>query len=165
MYLHGSNAKALPILDGLIREQPKNPYLYEIKGEILLSSGKAREAVESYRKAVQFDPYKTGLIRVQLGHAMLETYDRSLANSAIVEIKAGLSRDPTNSRGYGLLARAYSAMGNEDMARSAAAEEAYYALRVDDAKRLANLAQPKLKRGTPEWLRMQDIIDYKPPKK
>ena len=64
-----------------------------------------------------------------------------------------------------LLARAYSARGEPDMARSAAAEEAYYKNQLKDAKRLAQLAQPKLKQGSPEWLRMQDILDYKPAKK
>ncbi|MCG6857002.1 MAG: M48 family metalloprotease [Salaquimonas sp.] len=165
LYLHGSASQALPILNRLIKEQPNNPYLYEMKGEILLISGKARESMAAYQKAVRLDPYKTGLIRVQLGHAMLETYDKSLAGKAIIEIKSGLSRDPTNSSGYALLARAYSSIGKEDMARSAAAEEAYYAMRIKDAKRLAHMAQPKLKHGSPEWLRMQDIIDYKPPKK
>ncbi len=164
-YLHGSNGQALPIIDGLIKEQPKNPYLHEIKGEILLSSGRANEAVAALSRAIQLDPYKTGLMRTALGHAMLETRDPKLIDKAIIEIKAGLSRDPSNASGHGLLARAYAASGDADRARAAAAEEAYYAFRIKDAKRLAQMAQPKLKNGSPEWLRMQDIIDYKPPKK
>ena len=164
-YLHGEDSLALPTIDGLIKEQPNNPYLYQMKGEILLTAGKAGQAVAALTKAVQLDPYKTGLIRTSLGHAMLETRDPKLVDKAIVEIKSGLSRDPSDASGHGLLARAYAASGDEDRARAAAAEEAYYAFRFDDAKRLARMAQPKLKNGSPEWLRMQDIIDYKPPKK
>ena len=77
----------------------------------------------------------------------------------------GVGYDRSYPRGHGLLARAYAASGQPDMARAAAAEEAYYSFRINDAKRLAHTAQPKLKSGSREWLRMQDIIDYKPPKK
>ncbi|MEC9343732.1 MAG: M48 family metalloprotease, partial [Pseudomonadota bacterium] len=142
MFLHGSEARALPIVDELITELPDNPYLHEFKGEMLLRAGRAGEAVAALRQAVKLDPYKTGLIRVLLGHAMLETRDPALVSQAVVEIKAGVSRDPSNSRGHGLLARAYAALGDPDKARAAAAEEAFYAFRVKDAKMLANMAQP-----------------------
>ncbi len=96
---------------------------------------------------------------------MLETRDPAMLDKAVTEIKAGLARDRSNSQGHALLARAYSARGEPHLARAAAAEEAYYKMQLKDAKRLAKLAQPKLKQGSPEWLRMQDILDYKPPKK
>ena len=165
LFLRGSDAKALPIIDGLIKEQPNNAYLHEMRGEMLLRARQAKAAVAAYQKAVQLDPWKSGLIRTQLGHAMLETRDPAMTAKAISEIKAGLSRDTTNSAGFGLLARAYGQIGEEDLARAAAAEEAYYAGSFKEAKRLAQISQPKLKRGSPEWLRMQDIIDYKVPKK
>ena len=165
LYLRGSDARALPIIDGLIKEQPNNAYLHEMRGEMLLRGRNAKAAVAAYQKAVQLDPWKSGLIRTELGHAMLETRDPAMVGKAIGEIKAGLSRDTTNSAGFGLLARAYGQIGEENLARAAAAEEAYYAGRFKEAKRLAQISQPKLKRGSPEWLRMQDIIDYKPPKK
>jgi predicted Zn-dependent protease len=164
-YLRGSTDEAVPIIDRLIAEQPNNPYLHEMKGEILLRGRRANEAATSFRKAISLEGNNSGLLRVELGHALLETRNPKLIGEAIREIKAGLSRDPTSPRGYGLLARAYGAIGENDLARAAAAEEAYFALRIKDAKQLAHLAQPKLKHGSPEWLRMQDIIDYKPPKK
>lgn len=164
LFLRGSTRDALPIIDGLISEQPNNPYLREMKGEMLLRSGRASEAADQYRKAMQLDKHGSGLMRVELGHALLETRNANNAGEAIKQIKAGLAVDPTSPRGYGLLARAYGQIGQPDLARAAAAEEAYYQFRFKDAKDLANLAQPKLKRGSPEWLRLQDIIEYKPPK-
>lgn len=164
LHLRGNTREALPIIERLIKEQPKNAYLYEIQGEMLLISGRAREAVASYQKAISLDRYKSGLLRTGLGHALLETRDPKLAGQAIAEIKGGLSRDPSNTTGYGLLARAYAATGDADLARAAAAQEAFYAFRLKDAQRLAKLAQPKLKAGSADWLRMQDIIDYKVPK-
>jgi predicted Zn-dependent protease len=165
LFLQGSNAQALPIIEDLLKEQPKNAYLHEALGELFLRAGMAREAVAAFGKAITLDKYKSGLLRAQLGHALLETRDPALTQKAINEIKAGLARDPGNAAGYGLLARAYGASGEPDMARAAAAQEAYYATRIKEAKQLAKMAQPKLKQGSPEWLRMQDIIDYKPPKK
>jgi predicted Zn-dependent protease len=131
---------------------------------MLLRGGQAKAAVPALRKAISLDRYKSGLLRTQLGLALLETREPSAAAQAIEEIKAGLARDPSNSKGYGYLARAYAATGNEDLARAAAAEEAFYAGAFKESVRLARLSQPKLKNGSPEWLRMQDIIDYKPPK-
>nr|MCU0790235.1 tetratricopeptide repeat protein [Nitratireductor sp.] len=165
LFLRGSTEEAAPIIDQLLKEQPKNAYLYEIKGEMLMRDGRAREAVQAYSKAIALDKYKSGLLRSELGHALLETRDPALLDKAVTEIKAGLARDRSNAQGHALLARAYSARGEPDLARSAAAEEAYYRMQFKDAKRLAQLAQPKLKQGSPEWLRMQDIIDYKPPKR
>jgi predicted Zn-dependent protease len=164
-FLRGSTDQALPIIDRLIPELPSNPYLHEMKGEMLLKGRRANEAAAEFRKAIALAKRDSGLLRVQLGHALLETRNPKNIGEAIREIKAGLSRDPTNTRGYGFLARAYSTIGESDLARAAAAEEAYYAFRIDDAKQLAHFAQSGLKRGTPEWLRMQDIIDFKPPKK
>jgi predicted Zn-dependent protease len=165
LFLRGSSEEAAPIIEALLKEQPKNAYLYEIKGEMLMLSGKAREAAAAYGKAIELDKYKSGLLRAQLGHALLETRDPAQLDKAVTEIKAGLARDRSNAAGHGLLARAYAARGEPDMARAAAAEEAYYKMQLKDAKRLAKLAQPKLKQGSPEWLRMQDILDYKPAKK
>lgn len=165
MHLRGSDRDALAMIDRLIGEIPDYAYLHEMKGEMLLRAGDARGAIAAFRKAMALDPYKSGLIRSQLGLAMLESRDPALLDAAIGEIKAGLARDPENSRAYGMLARAHAAKGNEDFARAFAAEEAFYAGAPGEAKRLAKLAQPKLKNGSPEWLRMQDILDYKPPKK
>jgi predicted Zn-dependent protease len=165
LFLRGSTEDAAPIIDRLIQEQPKNAYLYEIRGEMLLRAGRAEEAVDSYTKAISLDKYKSGLLRGDLGHALLETRNPKLLGKATTEIKAGISRDPSSARLYGLLARAYSASGEPDLARAAAAEEAFYSMKLKDAKRLAQMAQPRLKQGSPEWLRMQDILDFKPPKK
>ena len=162
MFLRGSNQQALPIIDRLIEEQPSNPYLHEMRAEMLLKAGRAGLAVPSIRKAISLDRKETGLLRILLGHALLESGN---SGEAIQQIKAGLARDPTGARGYGLLARGYASLGEPDLARAAAAEEAFYQFRFQDAKNLAHAAQPKLKRGSPQWLRLQDIIEYKPPKK
>lgn len=164
-YLSGSPSAALPKIDKLIKKYPKFAYLHEMKGEILLSSGKARAAIKPFQKAIKLDKYKSGILRIQLGHAYLETNDRKLLDKAIKQLKAGISRDPQTSRGFSYLGRAYSAKGQRNLAIAAAAEHNFVIGNYKQAKQYAKRAQQKLKRGTPQWLRLQDIIKYKVPKK
>lgn len=164
-YLAGAPNRAVPKINKLIKEQPKNAYLYEIKGEMLLRSGKARAAINPLKRAIALDKYKSGLLRIQLGHAYLETGNPKLLDASIKELKAGISRDRNSANGYGFLARAYASKGKQVLAIAYTAEERFLQGKVKDAKRFAQRAQPKLKRGSPQWLRLQDILDYKPPKR
>lgn len=164
-YLAGSTRNALPKIDKLIKKHPKYAYLYEIRGEMLLKSRNANAAIKSFRKAIKLDKYKSGIIRIQLGHAMLETGDKALVKKAIKELKAGISRDPQTSNGYEYLARAYGIIGKSTLSIAAAAEHNFVIGKYKQAKQYAKRAQQKLKRGGPQWLRLQDIIKYKVPKK
>ena len=163
-YLSGSNSKAVRQLDKLIEEQPNNPFLYEMKGEILLSAGNAKAAVAQYKKAVSLNKQRAGLLLIGLGHALLETNDPANLSAAIQNLKAGLSRDKYSSRGYGYMARAHALQGNEILAIASSAEEKFLTGRFQEAKQFALRAQPKVKNGSPQWVRLQDIIDYKPKK-
>jgi len=165
VYLRGSPAKAIPRIDRLIKSQANNPFLYEIKGEMLLRSGKAKRAVKAFTKAVALDKYNSGLLYIQLGQALLETSDPKNLDSAIKNLKAGLSRDRFSSRGYRFMARAYALQGNETLAIAASAEEKFLIGRFKQARQFALRARPKIKKGSPQWLRLQDIIDFKPPKR
>ena len=164
-YLSGAPRRAIPKINALIKQQPKNPYLYEMKGEMLLHSGKAAAAIKPFKRAIKLDRYKSGLLRIQLGHAYLETNNSKYLGAAIKELKAGISRDRNSADGYGHLARAYARQGKTIYAIAASAEEKYMQGNFKQAKIFAHRAQPKLKRGTPQWLRLQDILDYKPLKK
>ena len=163
-YLTGSPKRALPKINALIKQQPKNAYLYEIKGEMLLRSRQAAASIKPFKRAIKLDKYKSGLLRIQLGHAYLETNNPKLLVAAVKELKAGISRDRNSADGYGHLARAYARQGKTILAIAASAEEKYMQGNLKQAKIFAHRAQPKLKRGTPQWLRLQDILDYKPVK-
>ena len=164
-FLRGAPNKAIPAIDRLIKQQPKNPYLYEMKREMLLKSGKVTPAVKAFEKAVKLEKGKSGLLRIQLGHALLETNNSKNIDKAIKTLKAGLSRDRYSSNGYGYLARAYAKKGNQVLAIAATAEERFLQGRHKEAKQFARRAQPKVKTGSPQWLRLQDILEYKSPKK
>ena len=46
-YRYKRLADALTQIDGLIAEQPSNPYFMELKGQVLLEFGRANEAIQS----------------------------------------------------------------------------------------------------------------------
>ena len=157
-FLYGSPKKALPMIDRLLKSQPKNAYVHEMKGEILLRSGKPAAAAKSFRRAIKLDRTGAGFIRVELGHALVQTGRKKDIDEAIVQLTKGLARDPTAVAGYQYLAMAHGQKGNESKALLASAELAFRTGKRRDAKLYARRAQKGFKRGSPSWLRAQDII-------
>ncbi len=119
-------AKAGQILDGLIKEEPQNPYFYELKGQIFLETGKIKEAKAQYQKALNLLP-QSALLQLSLAQATLE----DAPSSREVQMSINLINKSLLSRPTGfawlLLARAYGLQGNEGAANYASAE---YSLRI-----------------------------------
>lgn len=160
-YLTGSPGTALKKTDALLKNQPNNPYLHELRGEILIKANRPDDAARAFAQAVKLEPGRGGILRVLRGQALLAA---GAVNDAISELKLGLSRDPEFVTGYRHLAQAYGQKGEIGLAELATAEGHYRAGNYRDAKIFAARAQQKIKRGTPSWLQAQDIINFKPPK-
>lgn len=159
-FLSGVPRRGLPLMDRLIKTMPKNPYFHEMKGEMLLRSSKASAAAKSFQKAVNLDKTQSGLLRIQLGHALLQTNSKKNLSKSIKTLKAGLARDPNSSLGYGYLARAYGKAGQQNLALYASAQARFLQGNIKDAKQFALRSQPSFKKGTSEWLKLQDIIIF-----
>ncbi len=153
---------AIKQIDDLIRQQPNNPYFYELKGQALLESGNPRAAVAPFRKAVALHPNE-GQFLIWLGYALVGSNDPAVLPEAERVLKNGLQRDPNSSVGYSQLAIAHSRQGERPEADLATARGLMVAGDFDAAKRYAARAQKNLKRGTPAWLQADDIVSYKPP--
>lgn len=160
-FLNGSARAALPKFDALIREQPKNPYFQEMRGEVLLKANDPTGAAKAFQKAVSLDSRKSPLLRMSYGRAMMLTGAKASMPTAIKEIKAGIASDPEFPGGYGYLAQAYGQQGDMALADLATADMNYYSGKLQQAKIFAIRAQKKMKPGTPNWLRAQDIINAK----
>ena len=76
-YLHGNLKSALAKTDALIKAQPKNPYFYELRGDILLKATRPKDAAAAYAKAVSLDPGKSGLLQVSYGQALVAAGDQA----------------------------------------------------------------------------------------
>lgn len=160
-YLNGTARSALPKIDALVKEQPRNPYFHEMKGEILLKANDPAGAAAAFKQAAALDPRKSSLIRMSYGRALMLTGNKANMETAIRELKAGITRDPEFSEGYAYLAQAYGQSGQMALADLATADQHYYAGRINEAKIFATRAQTRMKSGSADWLRAQDIINTK----
>lgn len=159
-YRKGKPVEALALLDKLISEEPSNPYFYELKGQVQFENGQIDPAAASYARAVEFAP-QSGLIRVSYAQALLESKTNAAKNIDIAQkqLQRALDTEPRLSEAHRLLAITYGRQGQEGMSRLHMAEEAYLLNKNDFAKREASMAKEKLAKGSPGWLRAQDIIE------
>lgn len=162
-YRFADPKSAVARMDDLIKRSPNNPYFWELKGQILLETGKPRDAVAPLRKAVSLAP-NAGQIRVLLGQALVGTGDGKLTDEAIAALTKGIGDDPDQPVGYRQLAIAYARKDNIALADLASAQGSFAAGDIETAKKYAMRAQEKLKTGSPAWLRADDIITYKIPR-
>jgi predicted Zn-dependent protease len=163
-FLQGSSKEALKKFDALAKQMPQNGYVHEIRGEILLKTSRPAEAAKAFRTALKLDPGKGTTIQIGLGQSLLLSGD---PNGAIKELGEALRRDKTNALGYEYLARAYAQTGRESDAQLATAQMYFYNGAIKDARIFAARAQQGFKKGSPGWLRADDIIKSgsKPAKK
>ncbi len=161
-YRSGSLQQALREIDALIKAQPRNPYFWELKGQAYYEKGKPRQALAPLRKAVALAP-DAGLIRILYGAALVEIGDKASLKEAITQLRRGLNADGEAADGYRFLARAYAARGETSLAQLATAQQYFTEGNFEAAQQMAKRARAKLKRGSPGWLRAEDIVTYKPP--
>lgn len=164
-YLYGIPAAALKKVDALIKAAPKNPYFHELRGEILIKANKADAAAKAFAKAARFDPHRSGLLQAGYGQALVATGNPANLKKAIGVLKKSIAADRENPGSYQLLAQAQGRLGNVAEAELATAESHFYSGKFQDAKIFATRAQMKMKRGSPGWLRAEDIIEFKIPGK
>jgi len=156
-FTRGDGKNAFPIIDGLIKSEPKNPFFREMRGDLSLRNGDAAGAIPSYREAVRLAPADCPSIRVSLAHALLERDDPKLAEEAIKQLDEAVRTREESAFAWRLMARAYAMRGDEPMATVASAEEAMLSGDTARARVLAERAEKTLPTGSAGWLRAQDI--------
>ena len=148
--------RALAEADSLVAERPGDPFFLELRGQILLESGRPREALESLREAVRIAPEQP-LISALLGHALISTEDADNFEEAKRVLRIAVQRDNNNPFAWYQLGIVYDREG--DPARAALATAERYNLQGQPALALPNAEQAMMgiPVGTPDWLRAQDI--------
>jgi len=148
--------KAVAETDALLASEPDNPYFLELKGQVLLESGKPREAIEPLRRATALSNSQP-LIASTFGHALIATEDPQYFNEAEQVLRTAVQRDRENPFAWYQLGIIYAAQGDLPRARLASAEQQAMSGRMAEALRSAEMAEAALPTGTPDWLRAQDI--------
>jgi predicted Zn-dependent protease len=156
--------RALKLTDALIAEQPNNPYLWELKGQILFESGHPAEAEPAHRHSVELKP-DAPLLRLNLAQAMVAEENPQKLDQALVELRHAVDVESDNAFAWMLMAQAYDRKGEGGMARLASAEQEFSLGQLSDAKVFAMRARRQLPRNSPEWRRATDIVLVSNPSK
>lgn len=149
--------EAATYINALVAARPNDPFVHELKGQILLESRQAAAAAQAYARAVQLAP-NDALILAGHGRALL-AQDTSRSNAeALRVLQRARDRDfrsPIMLRDLGL---AYARAGRPGEASLAVAER--YALRgrLRDAAVHARRAAGQLPAGSASWQRAQDVL-------
>lgn len=148
--------KALAETTGLLAMEPDNPYFLEVKGQILLESGRVTEALEPLRRATELT-LNQPLIASMFGHALIATEDKANYEEAERVLRAAVSRDRLNPFAWYQLGVVYAARGDMPRAQLASAEQQVMSRQYPAALRSATAAEAGLPYGSPDWIRAQDI--------
>lgn len=149
--------KALEETNALIATNPKNPYFWELLGQIYVEMSQPRKGVAPYQKSVDLMP-DAPLLRVSLAAAQLATEIPALAQPALDNLKIALVQENDNSFAWYETAQAYSDLGNKPMADLATAELHYQGGDMRGAAHFAQAASLKLAKGSTDWQHANDIL-------
>ncbi|WP_448581271.1 M48 family metalloprotease [Thermaurantiacus sp.] len=153
--------KALAEVQAVVLRNPADPYARELEGQILLESGRVHDALRPLRQAVALSNGEP-LIAGMLGHALLQASNDGADKASLAEAETMLrnvvQRDSRNPFAWLQLGTIYELKGDQPRAALASAER--ISLSGGDprlAARAAKTAMAGLPRGTPDFLRAEDI--------
>jgi predicted Zn-dependent protease len=153
--------KALIEINSLIKDEPNNPYFYEVLGQIYVSMAKPQLGVIAYQKCVDLMPDAPQL-RVALAAAQLATEQQALAAPALANLKTALQQEEQTQDddpfAWYEAAQAYDQLNNVPMADLATAERYYSVGAMAQALQFASKARHGLEQGSPDWQRANDIV-------
>ena len=153
----GDRAAGIPAIDKLIRQEPKNPFFHELRGQLLFETGQINDALPSLERAVTLAP-REPLLRILYAHALVEAGTKLGYKKALLILNPALRKHRELSFGWRLAAQAYYHLGEEGMAAYADAE---YNFRTEDLERAeisAGRALEKIEQETPRWYEAQLLM-------
>ncbi|GEO80899.1 M48 family metalloprotease [Pararhodospirillum oryzae] len=156
-YRRSDLTQALPLIDALIAEFPRDPWFHEMRAQMLFEHQRLPEARLSYAEAARLAPTEP-LLLTELAHVDTELGEPRLLEEARTMAKAAVGIEPDFPFAWRQLANAHGRLGDEGRAAYALAEMALAQGDPKAALEYAKRAQARLAPGTPEGLRLQDLI-------
>ncbi|GGO52350.1 Putative Zn-dependent protease, contains TPR repeats [Roseovarius pacificus] len=147
-------SKAVRTIDQAIAHRPNDPFLLELKGQILMESRNFGAAAAAYGHAVNMAP-DNALILGSYGRALMAQGQTGKAQTYLEKARSLDGRDARVMRD---LAAAYAQQGNKGMASLVTAERYAMTGRLEDAGLHAQRASDLLPRGSTGWRRAQDVL-------
>ena len=156
-YKQGNWDKALTDLDKLLAEQPNNPYLWELKGQIYFETARPALAKPAHEKSVELMP-QAPLLQVNLGQTLIALGDKDDLNEAVTHLLDSIKYEEDDSFAWSQLAQAYDSLNQPGQARLATAEAQFYDGDYVAARTSAVWSQKYLDATSPEFRRARDIV-------
>ncbi|HEY0116781.1 MAG TPA: M48 family metalloprotease [Allosphingosinicella sp.] len=149
--------RALAEAESLLADHPNDPFFLELKGQILLESGRPAEALAALREAVERSRSEP-LIASVYGHALIATEDPAHYPEAERVLRTVVQRDQQNPFAWYQLGIVYDRAG--DLGRASLATAERYSLTNEPRMAMvsAQQAMAGIPTGTPDWIRAQDIL-------
>jgi predicted Zn-dependent protease len=155
-HLGGYPDKAISEANALLATDPNDPFFLELKGQILLESGKPKEAIPVLREATARSG-EAPMIAAMLGHALVESQDPKNYTEAKQILKVAVNRDNEDPFAWYQLGIIYEQEGDEARAALATAERNNLEDNPKLALASAQMAMKGIPPGSPDFLRAQDI--------
>ena len=150
--------KSVQTLNSLIKENPNDPYLYELKGQFSFETGMIDQAIQAYEKANQLKPNKP-LIELALAQSYLEKKDKQLAQKSLPILRQATLTEPDLALAWRLMATAYTLLDQSPEAEYAMVEYERTSNKLPAAQKRAKKLLEKFSENSPYYQRLQDIID------
>lgn len=149
--------KSLAEAKSLIKDVPDDPYFQEIAGQIYFENGKVEQSLPYYRKALELKP-NDPLMMTSMAHALSSLEQPDTDQEAADLLDRVVMIDRINDFAWRLLATIQTRLKNQAEASYASAEMfllyGQYGNAIEHAERAAEM----IPRGSPKWLRTQDIL-------
>lgn len=156
-YRNNDQQNFMTLINGLIEEEPDNPYFYELKGQALFEAGRVDEALPALKKAADILP-NAPLILTLYAHALIESGAQDNVQQAVGHLQRALKLEPANGFRYRLLGLAHGRLGQQNLARLYQAEYAFLMRDFELFERLIAQLEGSFDRGSVQWLRYQDLV-------
>lgn len=130
--------EALDIFDKLLEMQPKAPYFWEMKAQILRDAGRLDQAEIVYKQALSLLDKSQPLIETALAHVMIEQQKSDPEIEGL--LLSSIQNNKRDGHAYRLMATLKGRMELEAEAQYYLAEEAMLEGRTEDAKRMIDFA-------------------------
>ena len=158
LYKKADLVEAIKALDQLIQLEPKNPYFWELKGQVLLESNKRGMACDAFEKAYLYSGNPIILRQLAKAELLLDTPNSN--SSALKHLEEAIRMTPDSPPTWKQLAVAQGRNGKIALAQLSLAEEALLRKNFTRALKNALYAKKNLKRDIFAYQRALDIINY-----
>ena len=140
---------SLKYINKLIQKEPNNPYFIELKAQTLFETGKTKEAIFTYKQALQLKP-SSNLFKISYAEAILADNPTRAQLKEIIPLLEHSNRDNSYPIAYNLLGKSYSLLGEQSIAD-------YYSAEYNNAIGNHQIALKQLNKALKQALR-SDIL-------